>query len=270
VLDRTTFGERDTLGWLEIAAAAVLAVVAIGAHRRGWAIEPALWTAVAVIAAMGPAGYTAPLAAGVLPLPLSLRAAAAAAGLAAYLTRVIANRRSAELAHRAFTDRLTGLYSYDYFTEALDHELRRAHRYGGQLSLLVLDLDHFKAFNDRHGHATGNELLAKVGRSLRRTVRDSDLAARFGGEELVVLVQGGMADAAALAERIRRGVAELEVAGSDGPASTTLSAGVAGFPEHDSAEGLFAAADAALYEAKRRGRNRVVAARTCRPSRVVA
>jgi diguanylate cyclase (GGDEF)-like protein len=270
VPDRDVLGELDQLGWLELALAAILTLAAIAAHARSWSGETALWAAVVVMAAMGPAGYVAPLAAGVLPLPLPARAAIAAAGAAAYLTRVIADRRAAELAHRAFTDALTGLYSYDYFIEALDHELRRAHRYGGELSLLVLDLDRFKAFNDRHGHACGNELLMRVGRVLQRAVRESDVAARFGGEELVVLVQGNMDDAAALAERLRRSIAEIDVRGPAGPAATTASIGIAGFPEHANAAELFAAADAALYEAKRRGRDRVVAARTRRRARNVA
>src|SRR5262249_32862088 len=122
-----------------------------------------------------------------------------------------------------------------------------------------------------HGHAAGNELLARVGRVLQRAVRDSDLAARFGGEELVVLVQGGLDEAAALAERVRRAVAEIEVRGADGSAaSTTVSAGVAGVPAHASSKELFAAADAALDEAKRRGRDRVVAAQKRRPPSQVA
>ena len=168
------------------------------------------------------------------------------------------------LAHRAFTDRLTGLYSYDYFVEALDHELRRAHRYGGNVSLVVLDLDAFKRFNDEHGHAAGNLFLRQVGELVQRTARDSDMPARFGGEELAVLVQGTTREAAQLAERIRRQVAVLRVDTSHGPAGTTLSAGVAGFPERSSAEALFEAADDALYEAKRRGKNRVLVSRATR------
>jgi diguanylate cyclase (GGDEF)-like protein len=265
---RPLLGDRDALGSTEIVCSAILAVAALGAHVAHSGGEMALWTASAVVAATGPAGYTVPLAAGLLPLPPAQRAVVAVAGLTAYLVRLLADRRAGELAHRAFTDRLTGLYTYDYFVEALDHDLRRAHRYGESLTLVVLDLDHFKAFNDRHGHAAGNELLTRVGRVLRRTARDSDLVARFGGEELVVLVQGGMEDGGALAERVRRAVGEIEVAGAHGPASTTVSAGLASFPEHATAEQLFAAADAALYEAKRRGRNRVVAERVRRPPRV--
>ena len=87
-------------------------------------------------------------------------------------------------------DALTGLYTYAYFEQALELEVRRARRYGGSLSLLLLDLDRFKQFNDRHGHAVGNDLLAAVGRDLQRVCRDSDIVARFGGEELAVLVPG--------------------------------------------------------------------------------
>ena len=170
-----------------------------------------------VLAAGTPAGMLAPLAAGLVPLPMEQRLLIAASAVAAAAMKMLNDRRTAVLAHRAFTDRLTGLYSYDYFVEALDHELRRAHRYGGNVSLVVLDLDAFKRFNDEHGHAAGNLFLRQVGELVQRTARDSDMPARFGGEELVVLVQGTTREAAQLAERIRRQVAVLRVDTSHGP-----------------------------------------------------
>ena len=194
---------------------------------------------------------------------LAVSAAAALASVA------IGRRRAVVLRPAAFTDRLTGLYRYEYFADALPREIERVRRYGTELSLVVFDLDRFKDFNDRHGHSAGNHLLAGVGRALQRETRGTDLAARFGGEELIVLVQGGAHDAAALAERVRRSVAELAVPVADGLAGTTISAGVATFPREPDAASLLDAADGALYEAKRRRAQPRVAA-TDAPRRRVA
>ncbi len=87
-------------------------------------------------------------------------------------------------------DRLTGLYNYGTFVDYLHNEVTKIDRYGGELSLIMLDLDHFKQFNDKHGHEAGNELLRRVGATLRATVRDADMAARYGGEEFAVLIRG--------------------------------------------------------------------------------
>jgi diguanylate cyclase (GGDEF)-like protein len=193
---------------------------------------------------------------------LAVSAAAALASVA------IGRRRAVVLRQAAFTDRLTGLYRYEYFADALPREIERVRRYGTELSLVVFDLDRFKDFNDRHGHSAGNHLLAGVGRALQRETRGTDLAARFGGEELIVLVQGGAHDASALAERVRRSVAELAVPVPDGLAGTTISAGVATFPREPDAASLLDAADGALYEAKRSGRNRVIAATDTAATRV--
>jgi diguanylate cyclase (GGDEF)-like protein len=173
----------------------------------------------------------------------------------------VGRRRAVVLRRAAFTDRLTGLYRYEYFADALPREIERVRRYDTELSLVVFDLDRFKDFNDRHGHSAGNVLLSGVGRALLRETRGTDLAARFGGEELIVLVQGGAREATALAERVRQAVQELAVPVPDGLAGTTISAGLATFPREPDAESLLQAADAALYEAKRRGRNLVVASR---------
>ncbi|MDX6579013.1 MAG: hypothetical protein QOJ47_562 [Gaiellales bacterium] len=208
-------------------------------------------------------GSTALLGAGLIALALSsaiagpLLAVSAAAALGSV---AIGRRRSVVLRRAAFTDRLTGLYRYEYFADALPREIERVRRYDTELSLVVFDLDRFKDFNDRHGHAAGNLLLSGVGRALLRETRGTDLAARFGGEELIVVVQGGAREATALAERVRVAVSELAVRVPDGLAGTTISAGVATFPREPDAASLLEAADAALYEAKRRGRNRVMAA----------
>jgi diguanylate cyclase (GGDEF)-like protein len=209
--------------------------------------------------------------AGLVALALSSPIAApvlAVSAVTALGSAVIGRRRAVVLRRAAFTDRLTGLYRYEYFADALPREIERVRRYGTELSLVVFDLDRFKDFNDRHGHAAGNQLLHGVGRTLLRETRGTDLAARFGGEELIVLVQGGAYDAGLLAERVRRAVSELAVRVPDGLAGTTISAGVATFPREPDAASLLDAADGALYEAKRMGRNQVVAATDAAATRV--
>jgi diguanylate cyclase (GGDEF)-like protein len=177
------------------------------------------------------------------------------------LGRVQRRHRDAqqELATATLTDRLTGLYNYGTFVDYLHNEVTKVDRYGGDLSLLMLDLDHFKQFNDRHGHEAGNELLRRIGGAVGSLVRDADVAARYGGEEFAVLIRGDESHGYELAERLRRAVETVTVSVRGGePASSTISAGIAAYPAgaRDEAE-LIEAADAALYESKRRGRNRV-------------
>ena len=176
------------------------------------------------------------------------------------LGRVQRRSRNAqrELAASTLTDRLTGLYNYGTFVDYLHNEVTKVDRYGGELCLLMLDLDHFKQFNDRHGHEAGNELLRRLGSTIRSTVRTADLPARYGGEEFAVLIRGDETHGYELAERLRRAVEDVSVEVRGEPACTTLSAGIATYPAAagDEAE-LIESADAALYESKRRGRNRV-------------
>jgi diguanylate cyclase (GGDEF)-like protein len=163
-----------------------------------------------------------------------------------------------ELAASTLTDRLTGLYNYGTFVDYLHNEVTKTDRYGGELCLLMLDLDHFKQFNDRHGHEAGNELLRTLGGSIRSLVRTADLAARYGGEEFAVLIRGDETPGYELAERLRRVVESTTIEVRGEPVCTTLSAGIATYPTGAADEaGLIEAADAALYESKRRGRNRV-------------
>jgi diguanylate cyclase (GGDEF)-like protein len=164
-----------------------------------------------------------------------------------------------ELAASTLTDRLTGLYNYGTFVDYLHIEATKVDRYGGELTLLMLDIDHFKQFNDRHGHEAGNELLRRLGATIGKLVREADVAARYGGEEFAVLISGDESHGYELAERLRRVVetVTVDVRGGE-PVSVTVSAGVATYPAGavDETE-LIEAADAALYESKRRGRNRV-------------
>lgn len=164
-----------------------------------------------------------------------------------------------DLAASTLTDRLTGLYNYGTFVDYLHNEVTKVDRYGGELSLLMLDLDHFKQFNDRYGHEAGNELLRRLGATIGSLVRDADVAARYGGEEFAVLIRGDESHGYELAERLRRAVESVTIEVRRGePVSATVSAGIATYPAGaaDEAE-LIESADAALYESKRRGRNRV-------------
>ena len=165
----------------------------------------------------------------------------------------------AVLAASSLSDRLTGLYNYGTFVDYLHNEVTKIDRYGGELTLVMLDLDHFKQFNDRHGHEAGNDVLRRVGSTLRKAVRDADMAARYGGEEFAVLIRGDETHGYELAERLRRAIetAAIEVRGGM-EVFCTVSAGVATYPvgAADETE-LVERADDALYESKRRGRNRV-------------
>ena len=172
---------------------------------------------------------------------------------------------AATLRTRTFTDRLTGLRNYDYFSEAMRSELARVRRYGGCMTLVMLDLDRFKAYNDRHGHGAGNRLLASVGHVLAREKRDADIAARFGGEEFA----RARPRAAAPRRRRRRAGAAGDRRHPRRPPSTATTCPTSSRRRPASppsrvdardAEELFEKADRALYEAKRRGRDRVVTA----------
>ena len=161
----------------------------------------------------------------------------------------------------ADTDPLTGAYNRRTFGELAERELSRARRGRTPVSLLSLDLDRFKRVNDTYGHAAGDEVLASVAALVRSCLRKEDLLARYGGEEFVVLLPGvGQPAAAALAERIRTGLERACVRAGDHDVRITASIGVAtergeSMPALDA---MLRGADAALYAAKREGRNRVV------------
>jgi diguanylate cyclase (GGDEF)-like protein len=248
----------------------VAVLVSVGGYAAAWlvpgAIRPTLAiVSVTVAAAVGPVGAVAATA-GVmlLPLPWSVRVALAAAASANGALHLHRRRASRQLAARSFTDRLTGLRNYDFFSQALRDELARVRRYGGCVTLVILDLDRFKAYNDRHGHGAGNRLLNSVGQAIAREKRDADIAARFGGEEFALLVPGRTGDGVIVAERIRRAIADLTPAPTsrkDFAPAISASAGVATFPvDARDPEQLFELADRALYEAKRLGRDQVVTA----------
>ncbi len=170
---------------------------------------------------------------------------------------------------QAVTDELTGLANVRAFTSILDRELERSRRYDTPLGLLMLDLDDFKRVNDTYGHQQGDEVLAQVARVLRDISRDLDTPARYGGEEMaIVLPQTDVDGAEFLAERIRAAVEALHVprVRGGGALRVTASIGVASVPyEAVDRDSLIAAADAALYRAKRGGKNRVERALTLVP-----
>ncbi|MBL9213288.1 MAG: diguanylate cyclase [Opitutaceae bacterium] len=163
----------------------------------------------------------------------------------------------------ATRDALTGLLNRREFDRILAEEHARALRFGEPLALLMVDLDHFKAINDRHGHPAGDAVLVEVARRLTAQVRTVDRVMRLGGEEFALLLaQTTLEGAVPVAERIAAALRdEPVVAGSAGPLAVTASVGVAALPgQADAPAALVAAADRALYAAKAAGRDRVVAA----------
>jgi diguanylate cyclase (GGDEF)-like protein len=162
---------------------------------------------------------------------------------------------------QAVTDELTGLWNVRQFHEVLDHEVERARRFEGSVGLAMLDIDDFKAVNDTYGHQQGDQTLAAVARVLRDLSRDIDTPARYGGEEMAVVLPGTDSNGAGqLAERMREAVETLRVPRVDGAGNLRITAsfGVASIPASAvDKDSLISAADAALYRAKRAGKNRV-------------
>lgn len=176
------------------------------------------------------------------------------------LALATANLRLREsLEHQALRDPLTGLFNRRYLVETLQRELHRARRAGQPLSFVLLDIDHFKRFNDSFGHDAGDAVLRAVGGILKERTRGGDIACRYGGEEFALVFPGMPAEAALRrVDSLRQQVADVQLSYQGRPLSRlTLSAGIAVFPGHaDDMDCLILAADAALYDCKRNGRNR--------------
>lgn len=173
-------------------------------------------------------------------------------------------RRVAVLEQENITDPLLGVYNRRYLERRLEQEVARAQRYSLPLAVLLLDIDHFKRVNDTHGHLAGDQVLSYLGQLIRSSVREADVPARYGGEELLIIAPNTQpAAAVVLAERIRRHVETHALvltnqAGQRLELQITVSVGVAGLtPALTDGSALLARADAALYSAKQSGRNRV-------------
>jgi diguanylate cyclase (GGDEF)-like protein len=168
----------------------------------------------------------------------------------------------AALADLARRDRLTGLLNRRAYDEAIADALARRQRLNEDVSILLLDIDHFKRINDTHGHAAGDDVLRAIAATVTAQVRQIDKVCRIGGEEFVVILHDAdRRAAAAMAERVRSAVEQNPVAIDAKPISVTVSIGVAIADDDGDAAALLARADAALYDAKQGGRNRVVTAR---------
>src|SRR5712692_332044 len=183
-----------------------------------------------------------------------------AVSLAAHAVVALDNARLHRIVEeQALIDGLTGLANRRHAEASLETELQRAERFGGPLAFVLCDLDSFKSVNDRFGHVAGDDVLRELAGVLRETVRVVDVAARWGGEEFALILPAtDAAGGARLAERAREALEARTILTQEGiPVRVTASFGVAAFPEHRTGEGLVAAADSALYEAKNRGKNRV-------------
>lgn len=165
------------------------------------------------------------------------------------------NRLNNYLLKASLTDKLTNLYNYGYFTKRITEEIARADRYKHPVALIMIDIDHFKQYNDTYGHQKGNQVLFRLSQIIAESARQSDIAFRYGGEEFCIILPETGEEAQKLAERLRQ-----KVLGCDWPSNVkiTISAGVSYHPYRSSERdiGLVERADRALYEAKGSGRNR--------------
>jgi diguanylate cyclase (GGDEF)-like protein len=188
------------------------------------------------------------------------------------MAMALANLRLREtLRNQAIRDGLTGLFNRRYLEETLERELSRGKRSGSPLGVIMLDLDHFKEYNDAYGHNAGDELLCALGQMIQETTRREDIACRFGGEEFLLIMPGAPMDVALdRAQVLNEGVKRLHLQSASLKA-ITISAGVAIFPDHGSSgKEVIQAADTALYQAKEAGRDRVVVAASRSKGRALA
>ena len=181
------------------------------------------------------------------------------------LQTAIEIKQTSALQYESVTDHLIGIHNRRYLDRKMEEEISRARRYGMQLSMLLLDIDHFKIVNDNYGHQIGDRVLMSLGQLLFREVRDTDIVARYGGEEIAVLApHTSIPRAIELAERLRRSVEKSIMVPANEyekrqAITLTVSIGVAGLGKGVvDYQGLIHRTDKALYEAKQQGRNKVV------------
>lgn len=231
----------------------VLITVNLGLAGAVFSVLAALATVIAakaqwIGAGLTPAGFAAN----------TLMRTAAFAIVAGLVNAASQERHKAE--RLSVTDKLTGLLNRRRFDEALPDEALRAERYKHPLALVILDVDHFKRYNDRHGHPRGDGVLRQMGKVLVRTKRSTDMAFRYGGEEFCLLLpETGLGEAKELAERVRLAVEREDFLGehTQPGARLTASFGVAALAPGEEPRALVQRADDALYRAKEHGRNRV-------------
>jgi len=169
-------------------------------------------------------------------------------------------QRFSSIKNIAIYDTLTGLYNRRYFEERLGIDAQKSFYSGTPLSLVMVDIDHFKKINDTFGHTEGDQALCKISSLLKTSVRKKDTVARYGGEEFIlILPEAGLEESFVIAERIRRQVENTSFEVGQAQVNLTLSMGISNFPSHraKSKEDLVKMADQALYDAKRGGRNKV-------------
>ena len=181
--------------------------------------------------------------------------------VAGRIAPALASLRLSEILRiQSIRDALTGLFNRRYLEETLDRETRRANRHQRPISVLLFDIDHFKKFNDTHGHGAGDEVLREISKYLQASTRAEDMACRYGGEEFVlIMTEANREDAFERAEGLRKGIKDLDI-NYRGTAlnKVTISIGIAGNIHYNAtADELLRAADMALYRAKESGRDRV-------------
>lgn len=184
------------------------------------------------------------------------------------LETAVSIKRVSLLEKENITDHLTGIFNRRYLEQRISEEVTRALRYDNDLSLMFIDVDHFKQVNDRHGHPVGDTVLRNLAALIASGLRESDMAARYGGEEICVLVpHTSLSNAASLAERLRSAVEETPMAATEsGDLHITVSIGVATLDaETVDTRTFLQHADKALYMAKQKGRNQIVVKELSRP-----
>ena len=171
----------------------------------------------------------------------------------------LVKERTHEIEMLSKTDKLTGLWNRCYLDEMMVMEFKRARRYEHDISIIVIDLDHFKSINDNYGHIAGDDVLREVSKRIQKSVRETDFVGRYGGEEMVVILpESTLETAKAVAEQIREKIAEKPIAIQKGSLDVTASLGVSHLGDkHEKFDDLFHEADQALYVSKEGGRNRV-------------